>query len=70
MGQVIDIQVEGIKKRVHRSEYTFAKWRQLKEFGYESLTLEEVERQLDAIYAKKKLTVIGMMMKDDVVFEN
>ena len=53
MGQVIDIQVNGIKKRVHRSDYTFAKWRQLKEFGYDSLTLEEVEQQLDAIYAKR-----------------
>lgn len=55
------------QKLVSTEDYIRAKTKTLKEFGYETLTQNEVREQLTKILAKENLSVIGMFMKDDVV---
>lgn len=54
-----------------RAAYVKAKTKQLQEFGYPSLTEQEVDEQIDALLAGKKfghgLTVIGMFMDKEVL---
>jgi len=52
---------------VTRSVYVEAKTKQLRAFGYTTLTAEHVSEQIDAILNKKPLTVVGMFMEDEVV---
>lgn len=65
----ITFKLDGVSRRVLRSDYVRAKTKQLQEFGYPSLTEEDVDSQLTALLAGKNLTVIGMFMKDEVVKE-
>jgi len=66
---------EGSTKRVHFDDYVRAKLKALREFGYPDLTLTEVEDQatkvLDGIkgIGEGKLTVIGMLMQDEITKE-
>ena len=63
----IKVCIDGQTLTVERSKYTQAKYKQLKKFGYNNLTIKEVETELDAILKGEKLTVIGMFMKDDII---
>lgn len=64
----LDGKPEGI---VTRSVYVKAKTKQLREFGYPSLTEAEVDEQIDALLQNKEfgkgLTVIGMFMEGEVI---
>lgn len=66
----IRVKVNGVDGMVTRAAYVRAKTKQLREFGYPSLTESDVNEQIDAVLAKKSfgegLTVIGMFMKDEV----
>jgi len=52
-----------------RSRYCSQKLRDLKDFGYDTLTLEHVQDQYDKVVAKNDdLTIIGQFIKSD--FDN
>ena len=51
---------------VSKQHYVTAKTKDLKEFGYESLTEAEVEDQVDKILNGEDLGVIGLFCKDDI----
>lgn len=65
------IKLEGREYKVPRKAYAIKKTAQLKEFGYPSLTVDEVEAQIDALMNNKKLgdglTVIGMFMEGEIL---
>jgi len=65
------IKLEGREYTVPRKAYAIKKTAQLREFGYTSLTVDELEAQIDALMADKKLgdglTVIGMFMEGEVL---
>lgn len=64
----ITINIEGESRRVRRLDYVKAKTKDFREFGYPSLTEEEVSEQLDVVLSGKgTLTVIGHFMKDEVI---
>ena len=48
------------------SEYVKARHADLVEFGYTTLTVKEVEEQLDKLLNKVKPSVIGLLMKFDL----
>ena len=55
---------------VLKSNYIKLKTKDLIEFGYTSLTENEVEGQLEKILAKNNnLSIIGMFLKDDLCSE-
>lgn len=55
---------------VPREAYVKAKTKQLREFGYNDLTEEHVNEQVDAVLEGKKfgagLTVIGVFMEGEI----
>lgn len=58
---------------VPRAAYVKAKANQLREFGYPTLTDDELDKQITALMAGKKfgegLTVIGMFMEGEVLLK-
>lgn len=56
---------------VPREAYVKAKTKQLRDFGYNDLTEEHVNEQVDAVLAKKEfgdgLTIIGKFMEGELV---
>lgn len=58
------------EKAVETRDYITAKTKQLKEFGYNSLTEETVREELLKVFNKEDLSVIGSFIKDDIVIEN
>jgi hypothetical protein len=65
---LIKVSVNDKEGFVDKQEYIIAKTKQLQEFGYPSLTAYEVGKQLDKILVgDKKLSVIGMFMKEDII---
>lgn len=69
----LTIELDGRRMVVPRAAYVKAKTRQLKEFGYGTLTEEGVDEQVTAVLEKKKLlnglTVIGGFMQDEILGE-
>lgn len=63
----IEVNLNGRRGTVKRSEYIAAKTKDLREFGYMTLTEEAVSTQLERILAGKETDVIGAFMKDDIV---
>lgn len=65
------IKLEGKEYVVPRKAYAIKKTKQLQEFGYPTLTVDELEEQIDALLAKKELgkglTVVGMFMEGEVL---
>lgn len=55
---------------VSKDSFISAKWKDLKEFGYTTLTRDEVANQVEKILNGEKLSVIGMFMKNDIVAKN
>jgi len=66
---MITIEVEGKRRKVAKADYIKAKTEQLREFGYDSLTEDEVTKQLDIILSDGNVNVIGMFMKDEIIHE-
>ena len=69
--QKLRIKLEGQEYTVPRKSYAIKKTAQLREFGYRSLTVDELDEQIDALTTGKKLgdglTVIGMFMEGEVI---
>lgn len=63
----IKIKIDDEEKIVDKKDYIKAKHKQLKEFGYTSLTEDEVAKQLEKVILKEKLNVIGMWMENEVL---
>lgn len=66
------ISIDGSpKSEVPRDKYVKAKTKQMREFGYPSLTEQECDNQITALLAGKEfgkgLTVIGMFMEGEVL---
>jgi hypothetical protein len=49
-----------------KDQYINQKLKDLREFGYPSLTREEVAEQLEKALNGEKLNVVGMMIKSDI----
>lgn len=68
--ETINIIIDGKKRTVSRADYARAKLQSLREFGYTNLKLTEVEDQLAAALAGKKigagLNVIGGFIQGDL----
>lgn len=66
----ICVKIDGRDRIVPRDAYEKAKLKQIREFGYTSLTLSEVEKEvsacLDGKTLKNGLTVIGGFMEREV----
>jgi len=63
----LTITVNGTNVTVDRTKYAEVKLKQLREFGYNDLTMQEVESEIDMVLNKKELTVIGIFMQDEIV---
>lgn len=67
----ISVQIGDRTGKVNRADYVRAKTKDLREFGYAGLTEKDVDEQIDAILAGKKLgqglTVIGKFMEDEII---
>jgi hypothetical protein len=55
-------------REVDTQVYIIAKTKQLKEFGYSNLTIDEVTEQLKNVYFEKPLNIIGQFIKEDIKF--
>lgn len=68
----IKVKVDGQWATVPRAAYIKAKTKQLREFGYPTLTEKAVADQLDLVLAGKKvgtgLDVIGAFIEGDIDF--
>lgn len=64
--KAIIIKIDGQTRRVAYESYLKAALRMVQDFGYPSLTLDEVREQAEKILANDDLTVIGMIMKDSI----
>lgn len=68
MSDTIKVSIEAKPAmEVSRKVYVEAKTKQLRAFGYSTLTAEAVDEQITAILEKKPLTVVGMFMEDEIV---
>lgn len=52
---------------VNKEDYIRAKTGDLREFGYNDLTEEDVSAQLEAILAGEQLDIIGKFIEKDIV---
>jgi len=72
MSKTLKIKIEDKPEmEVPREAYVKAKTKQLREFGYSTLTESHVDEQVDAVLQKKEfgkgMTVIGVFMKKEIV---
>jgi hypothetical protein len=51
---------------VYKEAYIVAKTKDLIDFGYTTLTKEEVSEQLEKVLNQEELSVIGHFIKDDI----
>lgn len=65
--KLITIRVDGKTKTVDRNDYIKGKTAQLREFGYTTLTEDEVRRQLNNVYDGTPRDVIGLFIERDIV---
>lgn len=64
----IKLDLDGRIVSVTKEQYIKAKTKDLKNFGYESLTEKEVGDQLSKVLASdKNLSIIGMFIEKDIV---
>jgi hypothetical protein len=65
----IQVTIHGVVKTLPKSEYISTKHKGLVEFGYDNLTVKEVETQLQAVLEGKEfgkgLDIIGMFIQKD-----
>lgn len=62
--RTITIKNDGKQKTVAFDDCVKVMTKMLRDFGYDSLTEETVEHQIEAILQKKKLSVIGIMIQE------
>lgn len=67
MSKFIKIDLDGNVREVLKIAYIKAKTKDLQNFGYTTLTEEEVSNQLEKILKGEDLDVIGMFMESDIV---
>lgn len=71
MKEGIKVNLDGKIGMVDREAYVKAKTKQLREFGYPTLTEDETDAQVSALLDRKEfgkgLTVIGMFMEGEIV---
>ncbi len=65
--ELIKIDLDGKIVTVSKQDYIKAKTGDLRNYGYETLTEEEVSMQLDRILKGEELNVIGMFIEKDIV---
>jgi len=65
----LKIRVDNREIITTREAYIAAKTKQLKEFGYGTLTHEEVGKSLDRALAGKATDIISMFIDEDLVTE-
>lgn len=72
-GETLQVNLGGRMGEVNRSEYVTAKTKQLREFGYPTVTQQEINEQITALLEGKTfgngLTVIGMFMDDEIIID-
>ena len=67
MTDEIKINLEGRILPVKKSAYVKVKTKDLREFGYTSLTEEDVSNQLEKVINGEELSVIGMFIEKDII---
>ena len=65
--KTVNLTIDGETRQVLKRDYIRAKTRDLKEYGYASLTEKDVEEQLEKVLANEELTVIGMFIQKDIL---
>jgi len=63
----IKIDLDGRIVNVDKEQYISAKTKDLKEYGYESLTRQDVANQLEKVIKGEELDIIGMFIEKDIV---
>lgn len=63
----IKIDIGNGHEVVDKKLYAKAKHKSLYDFGYRSLTVEQVEIQIENVLNNKELDVIGQFIKQDIV---
>lgn len=66
MPDYLKVKIDGRVFEAVRSSYVTAKTKQLREFGYTSLTESEVNAQIDLLLTGRKPSVIGRFMEDEI----
>ena len=67
----IRVEIDGRNLAVPFDHYAKAKWKQLREFGYSDLTLDDAKNQLELVLSgekeigKGKLSIIGKFIETD-----
>ena len=67
MTDEIKINLEGKILYVKKNAYVKVKTKDLREFGYTSLTEEDVSNQLEKVINGEDLSVIGMFIEKDII---
>jgi hypothetical protein len=63
----VKVRVEGKRRVMLMDNFVARKVQELREFGYPSLTEQEVREEVENILAGKELTVIGQFIKPDLI---
>ncbi|HUS48585.1 MAG TPA: hypothetical protein VMZ91_00330 [Candidatus Paceibacterota bacterium] len=63
----IKIKINEKEVLVDKEDYIVARTKDLKEFGYSSITEDDVRLQLDKIFKGEVLSVIGLFIEDDII---
>jgi hypothetical protein len=63
--KLIEFECNGNKVRCSKQAYIVAKTKDLREFGYPTLTEAQVKIQLEKVIAGKTLNVIGKFIEGD-----
>lgn len=66
----LHVNLNGKEGYVTTNQYVVARTKDLREFGYNTLTQKEVEDQVLKILNGEKLNVIGMFMENEIIKEN
>lgn len=63
----LKIDLDGNVVTVSKEKYVAAKTKDLVEYGYATLTEEEVSKQVDNVLSGAELSIIGMFIEKDIV---
>jgi len=63
----IKIKINDKEVLVDKEDYIVARTKDLKEFGYSSITEDDVRSQLEKVFKGEVLSVIGLFIKDDII---
>jgi len=63
----IKIKINDKEVLVDKEDYIVARTKDLKEFGYSSITENDVRSQLEKVFKGEVLSVIGLFIEDDII---